>query len=197
MNAVITPPAAAINMPEDNFEEEKKIGFESYDKHKKIERFQSKLPAPRLRRATKVFLILGGIASIMTTMYFFLPAFSGLLGALSFLIEGLVVLLLVLGSLFIILASAGFRQWLGTDFAKIPNFFFDFANHVAELKVYFPFVAGFAFIFDIIALILAISGQAKKYTYFVTYIVLASIYLGITAIFTILFYLNGGYLYIK
>ena len=197
MNAATMPPPAATNMPEDNFEEEKKIGFESYDKHKKIERFQSKLPAPRLRRATKVFLILGGIASIMTTMYFFLPAFSGLLGALAFLIQGIIVLFLVLGSLFIILASSGFRQWLGTSFATIPNFFFDFVNHVAELKVYFPFVAGFAFLFDIIALILAISGHVKKYTYFVTYIVIASIFLGITAIFTILFYVNGGYFYLK
>ena len=174
-------------------EEKPKIGFTTYDRKKKIKRFQENLPGKGLRRATKIFIIPGVILSIFTAMYFLLPFFSTVIGVfLAFLIIMFMIASIVF-TLGIILTVGEYRTWIGYHMMDLPNFFFDIGSHIDQVSPFFP-VLGFSAIgFTFIALILSIVGAATKKKYFASYIVVAAIFLVVAIFFTICFYGNGGH----
>lgn len=174
--------------------EEEKIGFNSKPPLKegeKIERFQKNLPGKTLRGWTKAMTILSIILSCLTIMYFLLPLFSALIGGLIGLCIALFMICSVVVTLGLILTNDGYRNWISNDMMDVPNFFFNLADNITKLSPYFLCVAIPAIICGCIGLTLSIIGQSKKYRFFVSYIVLNSIFLTLSLLFTILYFIGG------
>jgi len=180
-------------------EEEKseptKIGFDSatpIQKGKKMsEKYPDNFEGKGLRRAAKLCTIFGIIFSVLSMMYFLLPIFAAIIG-------GLIAVILIFGMIFsviitlgLILMNEGYRQWIGNNMMDIPNFFFNIGENVAKLAPYYLVVAIPALVLNIAGLVLGIVGQAKKYRFCISYIVLNSIFLTFTLFFTALYFIGG------
>ena len=190
-------------MPENKnpfLEEEKsepaKIGFDSatpIQKGKKMsEKYPDNFEGKGLRRAAKLCTIFGIIFSVLSMMYFLLPFFSVIIGALLAMCIVLFMICSVVFTLGLILMNDGYRYWIGNNMMDVPNFFFNIADNIAKLSPFYFIAAGPALAFTIAGLILSIIGKAKKYRFFTSYIVLNSIFLSIALLFSIIYLIGGG-----
>ena len=179
----------------ENKEPEQKIGFQTatpLKKGVKVEKFQDKLPGKKLRVFTKLCTIFGIIFSSLTMMYFLLPFFAIVIGALLALCISLFMIFSVVCTLGIALLIEDYRYWIGNHMFDVPNFFFDIADNINKLVPYFFVVAGPALAFTIAGLVLSIIGKAKNYKFFTSYVVLNSIFLFFTILFVVLYIVAGG-----
>lgn len=176
-------------------EDPSKIGFNTNPplaKGQKVEKFQETLPGKELRGWTKACTILGIIFSTISMMYFLLPFFSVIIGALLAMCIVLFMICSVVFTLGLVLMNDGYRHWIGNNMMDVPNFFFNIADNIAKLSPFYFVVAGPALAFTIAGLILSIIGKAKKYRFFTSYIVLNSIFLSIALLFSIIYLIGGG-----
>ena len=176
-------------------EDSTKIGFNTNPplaKGQTVEKFQETLPGKELRGWTKACTILGIIFSVISMMYFLLPLFSFIIGALIALCLVLFMILSVVGTLGLALLNEDYRNWIGNNMMDVPNFFFNIADNIAKLSPFYFVAAGPALAFTIAGLILSIIGKAKKYRFFTSYIVLNSIFLSIALLFSIIYLIGGG-----
>ena len=143
-----------------------------------------------LQKATFGFFIPSTIASVLALGYFFLPFVSALVGIMMFFIIGVIILVPILCTAFMILLSEEYRSFVGKAWS-IVEWFFDVTNHLAELSVYYPFVAIPALVLELIELILAITTTAKGQRGCVTYLILTAVFFSINAIIFIIFFISG------
>ena len=143
-----------------------------------------------LQKATFGFFIPSTIASILALGYFFLPFVSALVGIMMFFIIGVIIIVPIIFTCFIILVSDEYRSFVGKAWSVV-EWFFDVTNHIAELTVYFPFVAIPALILEVIELILAITTTAKGQKGCVAYLVLTAVFFTILSIITVIYFVGG------
>ena len=143
-----------------------------------------------LQKATFAFFIVSTIASVLALGYFFLPFVSALVGIMMFFIVGVIIIVPIVFTCFIILISDAYREFVGKAWSVV-EWFFDVTNHLAELQVYFPFVAIPALIFEAIELILAITTTAKGQKGCVAYLVLTAVFFTILAVITAFYFISG------
>ena len=143
-----------------------------------------------LQKATFGFFIPSTIASVLALGYFFLPFVSALVGIMMFFIIGVIIIVPIIFTCFLILISDEYRSFVGKAWS-IVEWFFDVTNHIAELTVYFPFVAIPALILEAIELILAITTTAKGQKGCVAYLVLTAVFFTILAVITVIYFVGG------
>ena len=143
-----------------------------------------------LQKATFGFFIPSTIASVLALGYFFLPFVSALVGIMMFFIIGVIIIVPIIFTCFLILISDEYRSFVGKAWS-IVEWFFDVTNHIAELTVYFPFVAIPALILEVIELILAITTTAKGQKGCVAYLVLTAVFFTILSIITVIYFVGG------
>ena len=143
-----------------------------------------------LQKATFGFFIPSTIASVLALGYFFLPFVSALVGIMMFFIIGVIIIVPIIFTCFLILISDEYRSFVGKAWS-IVEWFFDVTNHIAELTVYFPFVAIPALILEVIELILAITTTAKGQKGCVAYLVLTAVFFTILAVITVIYFVGG------
>lgn len=176
-------------------EDPEKLGFNSnapLKKGEKVEKFQKNLPGKEVRGWTKACTILGIIFSSLTMMYFLLPLFSALMGGVIAVFIVLFMVVSVVCTLGLILTVDDYRNWIGNNMMDVPNFFFNIADNITKLYPYFFVVAGPALALNIAGLVLSIVGKSKQYRYFTSYIILNSIFLTLSILFTLLYVIAGG-----
>ena len=156
-----------------------------------IDHFQNHLPGKGLRTATKITTIFGVIFSVIALMYYLLPIFASVIGGIIAMFLYIFMIFSVICTLGMILLNEGYRKWASDDIMIVPNFFFDISNHVIELSKYYLIVAIPAILLCSTGLTLAIIGQAKKYKFFTSYIVLNAIFLVHALFFTIIYFASG------
>ena len=177
------------------FNEQGKIGFESPapvgPNGQPPERYQKNLPYKPLRIINKIIFAFGVVASLLTIMYYLLPIFSVLVGAILAIVIVLFMIVSVVFTLGIVLTIDEYRYWIGNHMMDVPTFCFDIANNIAKLEPIFPIIGFSAIGLCSLSLALSIFGQTQIKRYFVSYIVVNSIFL-ITSIFFVLVYFIGG-----
>ena len=144
----------------------------------------------KLQKASFGVLIPAMILSIATLSFFFMPILSGLAGIIATLIIGIIIVIPVLATVFLILMSDGYRQFVGKAW-KIVEWFFDATNHIVELSPYYPFVAFPAIAFDIAEIVLCIITIRKNEKGVITYLIVTSIMLLFIIVLTFIYYVNG------
>ena len=172
-----------------------KIGFDSAvpikKGSKKSEKYPDNFEGKGLRKAAKLCTVFGIIFSVLAMMYFLLPVFAAIIGALLAVIIVFGMIASVIFTLGMVLMSDDYRHWIGNNMMDIPNFFFHIGENIAKLAPYYLVAAIPAIVFDIAGLILGIVGQAKQYRFCISYIVLNSIFLTFTLFFTALYFIGG------
>ena len=143
-----------------------------------------------LQKATFGFFIPSTIASVLALGYFFLPFVSALVGIMMFFIIGVIIIVPIIFTCFLILISDEYRSFCGKAWS-IVEWFFDVTNHIAELTVYFPFVAIPALVLEVIELILAITTTAKGQKGCVTYLIFTAVFFTILAVITVIYFVGG------
>ena len=143
-----------------------------------------------LQKATFAFFIPSTIASVLALGYFFLPFVSALVGIMMFFIIGVIIIVPIVFTCFIILISDEYRSFCGKAWS-IVEWFFDVTNHIAELTVYFPFVAIPALVLEVIELILAITTTAKGQKGCVTYLIFTAVFFTILAVIIVIYFVGG------
>ncbi len=188
-----------FNLPNCGLNSQGKIGFDSPpppgQKGLKPERYQKRLPLKPLRVFNNLFFIFGIIASVLTMMYYLLPVFSVIIGAVLAIIIFFFMIASVIFTLGLSLTNEEYRYWIGYHMMDIPNFFFDVANNVATLEPFFPAVAFSALTLNSLSLLLSIIGQCKIKRHFVSFIVINSIFITFTLFFIALFFMGGGHIF--
>ena len=143
-----------------------------------------------LQKATFGFFIPSTILSIIAVNFFFMPFISAIAGIIAFFIIGVIIIVPIIFTFFLILVSEEYRIFVGMAWS-IVEWFFDVSNHLAELQVYFPFVAIPALILEAIELILAITTTAKGQKGCVAYLVLTAVFFTILSIITVIYFVGG------
>lgn len=175
--------------------EPEKIGFNSAPPikkgSKKSEKYPDNFEGKCLRKAAKLCTIFGIIFSVLSMMYFLLPLFAAIIGALLAVIIVFAMIISVVFTLGMVLMNDGYRNWIGNNMMDIPNFFFHIGENIAKLAPYYLVVAIPAIVLNIAGLVLGIVGQAKHYRFCISYIVLNSVFLTFTLLFTLLYFIGG------
>lgn len=176
-----------------------KIGFNSPPKnsvpddgvpsYKKKIKFSNQRKS-KLQKTTFGFLIPAMIFSIASLSFYFMPVLSGVAGLFATIINGLVIIIPVLATAFLILISEGYRQFVGKTW-EITQKFFDAPNHITELSPYYLYVAIPAMVLDIVVIILCIITLKKGQKGVVTYLIATSIILIFIIVLTIIYLVNG------
>ena len=171
------------------------IGFDTatpVNKHaSRKEKYPVNFPGKGLRRATKLVTIFGIIFSSLTMMYFLLPIFSAFIGGIIAVCIVMFMIFSVVFSLGMVLINDGYRNWIGNDMMDVPNFFFNLSENIAKLSPYFLVVAIPGLVLNIAGLVLGIVGQSKHYRFFISYIILNSVFLTFAIIFTAIYFIGG------
>lgn len=187
-----------IDFESDSLEpiKKEKIGFSSdpndnpNDKNNKTKQKFKRTKKTPIRRICGFFFALGFLFTITTLMYLFLPLFNGLLIITVVLILGTIIVLCVTLTLFLILASDGFREWVGKSWS-IVEWLSDFNSNLVKLNPYFLYFAYPAIILDSLTILLAIIGRAKEKKGYIGYIVLMTISIILCTLFIIFYFANG------
>ncbi|MBE6133732.1 MAG: hypothetical protein E7178_03595 [Erysipelotrichaceae bacterium] len=176
-----------------------KIGFNSPPKnsvpddgvpsYKKKIKFSNQRKS-KLQKVTFGFLIPAMIFSIASLSFYFMPVLSGVAGLFATIINGLVIIIPILATAFLILISEGYRQFVGKTW-EITQKFFDAPNHITELSPYYLYVAIPAMVLDIVVIILCIITLKKGQKGVVTYLITTSIILIFIIVLTIIYLVNG------
>ena len=143
-----------------------------------------------LQRATFGFFVASTIISIAALAFFLMPVLSALAGIVAFFIIGLIIVVPILATAFIILVSEEYRQFVGKAW-KVVEWFFDATNHVAELSPYYVYVGIPALVLEVITIILCITTLVKGQKGVVTYLIVTSILFLVILVFTIIYFANG------
>ena len=143
-----------------------------------------------LQRATFGFFVASTIVSIAALAFFLMPVLSALAGIVAFLIIGMIILVPILATAFIILVSEEYRQFVGRAW-KVVEWFFDATNHIAELSPYYIYVGIPALVLEVITIILCITTLVKGQKGVVTYLIVTSILFLVILVFTIIYFANG------
>ena len=144
----------------------------------------------KLQKATFGFLIPAVILSLAALSFYFMPLLSVIAGIFATLIVLIIILVPIVFTLFFILLSDGYRQFVGEAWA-LSQKFFDAANHVTELSPYYLYIAIPAMVLDIVVIVLSIITLKKGQKGVVTYLIITSIFLLLIIVFTILYFVNG------
>ena len=180
--------------------QEEKIGFGNYQPDEKsIERQNlRKLEQEKykegngLRIPARLCCIFGAIASAITLMYFLLPIFSVVIGAMIAAVLVIFMIFSVIITLGIVLLNDGYRNWIGNHMMDVPNFFFNIAKHINELSKYFLLVGIPALVLCLAGLILAIVGVSEKHKKFLGILIVSAIFFVNALFFVILYAIAGG-----
>ena len=173
--------------------DEEKIGFNSKNTTNPLEKtgktkFSSQKTA--YDRFVIAIFIIAVIFTFAATGYFVLP-FASVVFAILYAI---IVVILIIGSvvltLFIILNSEGYRQWVGRAWGRV-EWFFSATEHIAEISQYFVYLCWPALGLDALAILLCIIGLTKFKKRHTTYLVFSIIAFIIVLVFTITFYASG------
>ena len=143
-----------------------------------------------LQKATFGFFIPSTIASALALGFFFLPFVSALVGIMMFFIIGIIIIVPIIFTCFIILISDEYRAFCGRAWSVV-EWFFDVTNHIAELSTYFPFVAIPAMVLEAVELILAITTTAKGQKGCVAYLVLTAVFFTLLVIILAIYFIGG------
>lgn len=143
-----------------------------------------------LQRATFGFFVASTIISIAALAFFLMPVLSALAGIVAFFIIGMIIVVPILATAFIILVSEEYRQFVGKAW-KVVEWFFDATNHVAELSPYYVYVGIPALVLEVITIILCITTLVKGQKGVVTYLIVTSILFLVILVFTIIYFANG------
>ena len=175
--------------------DEEKIGFYNPGNNNPVPKKEKDIQFSNGRKTpfqkwTFAIWLLGMIFSIVSICYFFLPFFSALVGIVVFFIVFVIVVFPVVFTLGIILVSEEFRIFAG-DIWGIPMWFFDVANHMAELTVYFVYPVSIALFFDFLSIILCSVGISKYKGRYVTYLVFSIIHLIFCTGLAIVYFASG------
>lgn len=171
-------------------EEKEKIGFgnEPIDPHQK-QKFKSVNKRSKIRKLSTSLVVIGTLLSVTATGYMFLPVFNGIIVVTVAIIFGLIILLTLFLTLFIIVASKEYRSWLDSTWGFIS----DIANlNFDKLNPYYPYFAIAAISVDLFAIIASSIGRKKEKKGYVTYIVYMLANLSLCTLFLILYYINGN-----
>ncbi len=143
-----------------------------------------------LQKASFGFFIVSTILSVGALAFFLMPILSALAGIVAFFIIGMIILVPILATAFIILVSEEYRQFVGRAW-KVVEWFFDATNHIAELSPYYIYVGIPALVLEVITIILCITTLVKGQKGVVTYLIVTSILFLIVLVFTIIYFANG------
>lgn len=176
---------------------EEKIGFYSAPKdgdnttppNKKKIKFSNQRKTG-LQKATFAFFIVSTILSVAALAFFLMPILSALAGVLAALIIGIIIVVPILVTVFLILAWEDYRIFVGKAW-KIVEWCFDASQHISELSPYYVYIAFPAMAFEIVTIILCIVTLNKKQKGVVTYLIVTSIFFLVVLVFTILYFANG------
>ena len=143
-----------------------------------------------LQKATFGFFVPSTILSIGALAFFFMPILSALAGIMAFFIIGAIIIVPIMATLFIILVSEEYRQFVGKAWS-IVEWFFDAANHINQLSPFYWMVAVPALVLEAITIILAIITLAKGQKGVVTYLIVTIILFLTVGVLTIFYFANG------
>ena len=143
-----------------------------------------------LQKATFGFFVPSTIFSIAALAFFLMPILSALAGVLAAVIIGVVILVPILCTVFLILLSEGYRQFVGGAW-KIVEWCFDATNHIAELSPYYIYFAVPAMVLEVVTIVLCIITLSKGQKGVVTYLIVTSLLFLVIAVFTIFYFASG------
>ena len=162
-----------------------KIGFNSPPKENVVEgnippnkrkvKFSNQRKT-RLQKLTFGFLIPAMILSLAALSFYFMPVLSAVAGLFATLIVCVVIAIPILATVFLILLSEGYRQFVGKAW-EVAQKFFNAPNHITELSPYYLYVAIPAMVLDIVVIVLCIIAIKKEQKGQVTYLIVTSIVL--------------------
>ena len=184
-----------------NIEEKpvEKIGFNSPPKenitddgvpsYKKKIKFSNNRKT-KLQKVTFGFLIPAMIISVAALSFYFMPVLSAIAGLFATLIIMIIIAVPTVFTVFLILLSEGYRQFVGKAW-ELAQKFFDAPNHIVELSPYYLYVAIPAMILDIVVIVLCVIAIKKEQKGMVTYLIASIVVFLFILVLTIIYFVNG------
>ena len=184
-----------------NIEEKpvEKIGFNSPPKenitddgvpsYKKKIKFSNNRKT-KLQKVTFGFLIPAMIISVAALSFYFMPVLSAIAGLFATLIIMIIIAVPTVFTVFLILLSEGYRQFVGKAW-ELAQKFFDAPNHIVELSPYYLYVAIPAMILDIVVIVLCVIAIKKEQKGMVTYLIASIVAFLFILVLTIIYFVNG------